>query len=68
MVIENVGNLVCAASSAAACSTAATTTPNLLTDDLARTNKVDLLEHVDFDLDVSPPRLDAVHPGWSKRL
>ena len=38
------------------------------TCDLALINKVDLLEHVDFDLDVSLPRLDRFTRGWSARL
>jgi Ni2+-binding GTPase involved in maturation of urease and hydrogenase len=35
---------------------------------LALINTVDLLEHVDFDLDVSLPWLDVVHPTLEHTL
>jgi hydrogenase nickel incorporation protein HypB len=38
------------------------------TCDLVLVNKVDLLEHLDYDLDLFLHHLDAVHPGVPRML
>jgi hydrogenase nickel incorporation protein HypB len=38
------------------------------TCELVLINKVDLLEHLDFDLDKFTAYLDAVHPGVARML
>jgi hydrogenase nickel incorporation protein HypB len=75
LVIENVGNLVCPAefrvgedARVMVCSVAEGDDKPLKyplmfrTCELVLVNKVDLLEHLDFDLDRFLHRLDAVHP------
>src|SRR6478735_7215272 len=54
LVIENVGNLVCPAEFRAC--------------ELVVVNKIDLLPHVDFDLDRYLGNLAAVHPGVATLL
>jgi len=38
------------------------------TCDLVLVNKIDLLEHLDYDLDLFLHHLDAVHPGVPRML
>jgi hydrogenase nickel incorporation protein HypB len=81
LVIENVGNLVCPAefrigedARAMVCSVAEGEDKPLKyplmfrTCDLVLINKVDLLPHLDFDLDKLLYNLDAVHPGVPRML
>jgi hydrogenase nickel incorporation protein HypB len=76
LVIENVGNLVCPAefrvgedAKAMVCSVAEGEDKPLKyplmfrTCDLVVINKIDLLPHLDYDLDKLLHNLDAVHPG-----
>ncbi|ADB50970.1 hydrogenase nickel incorporation protein HypB [Conexibacter woesei] len=76
LIVENVGNLVCPAefhvgedarimvSSVAEGDDKPLKYPLMFrTCELVVLNKVDLIEHVDFDLDRFAARLDAVHPG-----
>jgi hydrogenase nickel incorporation protein HypB len=76
LIVENVGNLVCPAefrigedarimvSSVAEGEDKPLKYPLMFrTCELVIVNKVDLLEHVDFDLDKFLYHLDAVHPG-----
>lgn len=76
LIVENVGNLVCPAefhvgedarimvSSVAEGDDKPLKYPLMFrTCELVVLNKVDLVEHVDFDLDRFAARLDAVHPG-----
>ena len=81
LVIENVGNLVCPAEfrvgedvRVMVCSVTEGEDKPLKyplmfrTCELVLINKVDLLEHLDFDLDLFLYRLDAVHPGAQHML
>jgi hydrogenase nickel incorporation protein HypB len=81
LVIENVGNLVCPAEfrvgEDARIMVCAVTEGEdkplkyplmFRTCDLVLINKIDLLEHLDFDLDLFLYRLDAVHPGVQHML
>jgi hydrogenase nickel incorporation protein HypB len=81
LVIENVGNLVCPAEfrvgedvRAMVCSVTEGEDKPLKyplmfrTCDLVLINKVDLLPHLDFDLDKLLYNLDAVHPGVPRML
>jgi hydrogenase nickel incorporation protein HypB len=81
LVIENVGNLVCPAEfrvgeDVRVMVSAVTEGEDkplkyplmFRTCDLVVINKVDLLEHLDFDLDLFLYRLDAVHPGIESML
>jgi hydrogenase nickel incorporation protein HypB len=81
LVVENVGNLVCPAefrigedARVMACSVAEGEDKPLKyplmfrTCDLVLINKVDLLPHLDFDLDKLLYNLDAVHPGVPRML
>jgi hydrogenase nickel incorporation protein HypB len=81
LVVENVGNLVCPAefrigedarvmvSSIAEGEDKPLKYPLMFrTCDLVVVNKVDLLEHLDFDLETFLHHLDAVHPGVERRL
>jgi hydrogenase nickel incorporation protein HypB len=81
LVIENVGNLVCPAefrigedARAMVCSVTEGEDKPLKyplmfrTCDLVLINKVDLLPHLDFDLDKLLYNLDAVHPGVPRML
>jgi hydrogenase nickel incorporation protein HypB len=81
LVIENVGNLVCPAEfrvgedvRAMVCSVAEGEDKPLKYPlmfracELAVVNKIDLLEHVDVDLDVLLRNLQAVHPGMEHLL
>jgi len=76
LVIENVGNLVCPAefkvgedarvmvSSVTEGEDKPLKYPLMFrTCDLVLVNKIDLLEHLDYDLDLFLHHLDAVHPG-----
>jgi hydrogenase nickel incorporation protein HypB len=76
LIVENVGNLVCPAefrigedarimvSSVAEGEDKPLKYPLMFrTCELVIVNKIDLLEHVDFDLDTFLYHLDAVHPG-----
>jgi hydrogenase nickel incorporation protein HypB len=81
LVIENVGNLVCPAefrlgeharvmiSSVAEGDDKPLKYPLMFRAcELVIVNKIDLLEHVDFDLDRFMHHLDAVHPGVERML
>ena len=81
LVIENVGNLVCPAefrvgedarvmvSSVTEGEDKPLKYPLMFrTCELVLVNKVDLLEHLDFDLDKFLHHLDAVHPGVERML
>ena len=81
LIIENVGNLVCPAefkvgedARVMACSVTEGEDKPLKyplmfrTCDLVLVNKVDLLPHLDFDLDRLLYNLDAVHPGVPRML
>src|SRR3954464_4514865 len=81
LVIENVGNLVCPAefrvgedarvmvSSVTEGEDKPLKYPLMFrTCDLVLVNKVDLLEHLDYDLDLFLHHLDAVHPGVPRML
>jgi hydrogenase nickel incorporation protein HypB len=81
LVVENVGNLVCPAefrigedarvmvSSIPEGEDKPLKYPLMFrTCDLVVVNKVDLLEHLDFDLETFLHHLDAVHPGVERRL
>jgi hydrogenase nickel incorporation protein HypB len=81
LVIENVGNLVCPAefrvgedarvmvSSVTEGEDKPLKYPLMFrTCELVLINKVDLLEHLDFDLDKFTAHLDAVHPGVARML
>jgi hydrogenase nickel incorporation protein HypB len=81
VVIENVGNLVCPAefrvgedirvmvSAVTEGEDKPLKYPLMFrTCDLVLINKVDLLEHLEFDLDLFLYRLDAVHPGVERML
>jgi hydrogenase nickel incorporation protein HypB len=81
LVVENVGNLVCPAefrigedARAMVCSVTEGEDKPLKyplmfrTCDLVLINKVDLLPHLDFDLDKLLYNLDAVHPGVPRML
>ncbi len=81
LVIENVGNLVCPAefrvgedvrvmvSSVTEGEDKPLKYPLMFrTCELVLVNKVDLLEHLDFDLDLFLHHLDAVHPGVERML
>src|SRR6201981_3012955 len=81
LVIENVGNLVCPAefrvgedarimvSSVAEGADKPLKYPLMFRAcELVIVNKLDLLEHVDFDLDLYLHHLDAVHPGVARML
>jgi hydrogenase nickel incorporation protein HypB len=81
LIIENVGNLVCPAefrvgedarimvSSVAEGADKPLKYPLMFrTCELVIVNKVDLLAHVDFDLDLYLHHLDAVHPGVARML
>ena len=81
LVIENVGNLVCPAefrvgedARAMVCSVTEGEDKPLKyplmfrTCDLVLVNKIDLLEHLDYDLDLFLHHLDAVHPGVPRML
>jgi hydrogenase nickel incorporation protein HypB len=81
LVVENVGNLVCPAefrigedARVMVCSVAEGEDKPLKyplmfrTCDLVLINKVDLLPHLDFDLDKLLYNLDAVHPGVPRML
>ncbi len=81
LVIENVGTLVCPAEfrvgeDARVMVSAVTEGEDkplkyplmFRTCDLVLVNKIDLLEHLDFDLDRFLYNLDAVHPGVSRML
>src|SRR3954447_18265163 len=81
LVIENVGNLVCPAEFRVgedvrvmvAAITEGEDKPlkyplMYRTCELVLINKVDLLEHLDFDLDLFLHHLDAVHPGVERML
>jgi hydrogenase nickel incorporation protein HypB len=76
LIVENVGNLVCPAefrvgedvrimvSSVAEGEDKPLKYPHMFrTADLMLVNKIDLLPHVDFDMDRYLHHLDAVHPG-----
>src|SRR4051795_10062131 len=81
LVIENVGNLVCPAEfrvgeDARVMVSAVTEGEDkplkyplmFRTCDLVLINKIDLLPHLDFDLDALLHNLDAVHPGVPRML
>jgi hydrogenase nickel incorporation protein HypB len=81
LVIENVGNLVCPAefrvgedarvmvSSVTEGEDKPLKYPLMFrTCELVLVNKIDLLEHLDFDLDAFLHNLDAVHPGVPRML
>jgi hydrogenase nickel incorporation protein HypB len=81
LVVENVGNLVCPAefrigedarvmvSSVTEGEDKPLKYPLMFrTCDLVLVNKVDLLEHLDYDLDLFLHHLDAVHPGVPRLL
>ena len=81
LVIENVGNLVCPAefrvgedARAMVCSVAEGEDKPLKYPlmfracELVVVNKIDLLEHLDFDLDRLLANLEAVHPGVPRML
>jgi hydrogenase nickel incorporation protein HypB len=81
LIIENVGNLVCPAefrvgedarimvSSVAEGADKPLKYPLMFrTCELVIVNKIDLLDHVDFDLDLYLHHLDAVHPGVARML
>jgi hydrogenase nickel incorporation protein HypB len=81
LVIENVGNLVCPAefrvgedARAMVCSVAEGEDKPLKYPlmfracELVVINKIDLLAHLDFDLDLFLHHLDAVHPGVERLL
>jgi hydrogenase nickel incorporation protein HypB len=81
LVVENVGNLVCPAefrigedarvmvSSVTEGEDKPLKYPLMFrTCDLVLVNKVDLLEHLDYDLDLFLHHLDAVHPGVPRML
>ena len=81
LVVENVGNLVCPAefrigedAKAMVCSVTEGEDKPLKyplmfrTCELVVVNKVDLLEHLDFDLDKFLSNVDAVNPGSEKML
>jgi hydrogenase nickel incorporation protein HypB len=81
LVIENVGNLVCPAEfrvgeDARVMVSAVTEGEDkplkyplmFRTCELVLINKIDLLEHLDFDLDLFLHHLDAVHPGVERML
>ena len=81
LVIENVGNLVCPAEfrvgEDARIMVSAVTEGEekplkyplmFRTCELVLINKIDLLEHLDFDLDAFLHNLDAVHPGVPRML
>jgi hydrogenase nickel incorporation protein HypB len=81
LVIENVGNLVCPAefrvgedarvmvSSVTEGEDKPLKYPLMFrTCELVLVNKIDLLEHLDFDLDTFLHNLDAVHPGVERML
>jgi hydrogenase nickel incorporation protein HypB len=81
LVIENVGNLVCPAefrvgedarvmvSSVTEGEDKPLKYPLMFrTCELVLINKIDLLEHLDFDLDAFLHNLDAVHPGVPRML
>jgi len=81
LVIENVGNLVCPAEfrvgeDARVMVSAVTEGEDkplkyplmFRTCELVLVNKIDLLEHLDFDLDLFLHHLDAVHPGVERML
>jgi hydrogenase nickel incorporation protein HypB len=81
LVIENVGNLVCPAEfrvgeDARVMVSAVTEGEDkplkyplmFRTCELVVINKIDLLEHLDFDLDLFLHHLDAVHPGVERML
>jgi hydrogenase nickel incorporation protein HypB len=81
LVIENVGNLVCPAefrvgedarvmvSSVTEGEDKPLKYPLMFrTCELVLVNKIDLLEHLDFDLDTFLRNLDAVHPGVERML
>jgi hydrogenase nickel incorporation protein HypB len=81
LVIENVGNLVCPAefkigedARAMVCSVAEGEDKPLKYPlmfracELVLVNKIDLLEHLDYDLDRFIYHLDAVHPGVPRML
>ncbi|MCW3046070.1 MAG: hydrogenase accessory protein HypB [Solirubrobacterales bacterium] len=81
LIIENVGNLVCPAefrvgedarimvSSVAEGADKPLKYPLMFrTCELVIVNKLDLLDHVDFDLDLYLHHLDAVHPGVARML
>ena len=81
LVVENVGNLVCPAefrigedARVMACSVTEGEDKPLKyplmfrTCDLVLVNKVDLLPHLDFDVDRLLHNLDAVHPGVPRML
>ncbi len=80
-MIENVGNLVCPAefrvgedarvmvSSVTEGEDKPLKYPLMFrTCELVLINKIDLLEHLDFDLDLFLHHLDAVHPGVERML
>jgi hydrogenase nickel incorporation protein HypB len=81
LIVENVGNLVCPAEfrigEDARVMVASVTEGEdkplkyplmFRTCDLVLVNKVDLLEHLDYDLDLFLHHLDAVHPGVPRML
>jgi hydrogenase nickel incorporation protein HypB len=81
LVIENVGNLVCPAefrvgedarvmvSSVTEGEDKPLKYPLMFrTCELVLINKIDLLEHLDFDLELFTAHLDAVHPGVERML
>jgi hydrogenase nickel incorporation protein HypB len=81
LVVENVGNLVCPAefhigenTRVMVCSVTEGEDKPLKyplmfrTCDLVLVNKIDLLAHLDFDLDKLLYNLDAVHPGVTRML
>jgi hydrogenase nickel incorporation protein HypB len=81
LVVENVGNLVCPAefkvgedarvmvSSVTEGEDKPLKYPLMFrTCDLVLVNKIDLLEHLDYDLDLFLHHLDAVHPGVPRML
>ena len=81
LIVENVGNLVCPAefrigedarvmvSSVAEGEDKPLKYPLMFrTCELVLVNKIDLLPHLDFDLDRFLRNLDAVHPGVPRRL
>ena len=81
LVIENVGNLVCPAEfrvgedvRVMVCSVAEGEDKPLKyplmfrTCDLVLVNKIDLLPHLDYDVDAFLSNLDAIHPGVDRML
>jgi hydrogenase nickel incorporation protein HypB len=81
LVVENVGNLVCPAefrigedarvmvSSVTEGEDKPLKYPLMFrTCDLVLVNKIDLLEHLEYDLDLFLHHLDAVHPGVPRML